>query len=273
LGGGNLQLKPETAKTYSFGVDYQPVKEAHLSLNYFNINYKNQISSYLSDLTILQQTAQLGSLINRCPSAACTALINQYVVPGPVFGPILANPSVFVNGLELNLGTTVTQGVDFLGSYSIPTDHSGTWTVGLTGTYTFKYDVAFTQGGPSFDELNNIGFPLRLRMRGSVGWSFGPVSTLAFVNYENGYTNTETTPSQSVGNYTTVDLNVIYDLGKTFPGVWSKDLTLTAHVDNLFDKDPPYVNIPISPNGGGGFDPNVASAIGRLVSLQIAKKF
>ena len=80
-------------------------------------------------------------------------------------------------------------------------------------------------------------------------------------------------PSQSVGNYTTVDLNVIYDLGKTFPGVWSKDLTLTAHVDNLFDKDPPYVNIPISPNGGGGFDPNVASAIGRLVSLQIAKKF
>jgi iron complex outermembrane receptor protein len=273
LGGGNLQLKPETAKTYSFGVDYQPVKEAHLSLNYFDINYKNQISSYLSDLTILQQTTQLGSLINRCPSVECTALINQYVVPGPVFGPILANPSVFVNGLELNLGTTVTKGIDFLGSYSIPTDHSGTWTVGLTGTYTFKYDVAFTPGGPSFDELNNIGFPLRLRMRGSLGWGAGPVSALAFVNYENGYTNTETTPSQSVSSFTTVDLNVVYDLGKSFPAVWSKDLSLTVHVDNLFDKDPPYVNIPISPNGGGGFDPNVASAIGRLVSVQIAKRF
>jgi iron complex outermembrane recepter protein len=180
---------------------------------------------------------------------------------------------VFVNGLELNLGTTVTQGVDFLGSYALPTDHSGTWTVGLTGTYTFKYDVAFTPGGTSFDELNNIGFPLRLRMRGSVGWSAGPVSALAFVNYENGYTNTEITPNESISSYTTVDLNVVYDLGKTFPALWSKDLSLTVHVDNLFDKDPPYVNIPISPNGGGGFDPNVASAIGRLVSLQIAKKF
>ena len=122
LGGGNLNLQPETATTYSLGLDYQPNKQLHLNLNYFNINYKNQISSYLSDLTILQQEAKLGALITRCPSADCTSLINQYVVPGPVFGPILANPSVFVNGTELNLGTTKTQGLDFLANYSMPTD-------------------------------------------------------------------------------------------------------------------------------------------------------
>jgi iron complex outermembrane recepter protein len=273
LGGGNLALKPETATTYSFGVDYQPNKQVHFNLNFYDINYKDQISSYLSDLTILQQEAQLGALITRCPSAECTSLINQYVVPGPVFGPILANPSVFVNGLELNLGKTLTQGVDFLGSYSVPTDHSGTWTVGLTGTYTFKYDVSFTPGGPTFNELNNIGFPLRLRMRGNVGWAGGPLSAVLFVNYENSYTNTEVTPNESIGSYTTVDLNLLYDVGVAFPSRWSKDLAVTVHVDNLFDTNPPYVNIPISPNGGGGFDPNVASAIGRLVSVQIAKKF
>ena len=183
LGGGNPGLKPETATTYSFGVDYQAGRAADLNLNYFNINYKNQISSYLSDLTILQQAQQLGSLITRCPSAACTALINQYMARVPVFGPILANPSVFVNGQELNLGTTLTQGVDLLGSYAIPTEHAGTFTVGVTGTLTTKYDVQFTPGGPSFNELNTIGFPLRLRMRGSVGWDFGPVSALAFINY------------------------------------------------------------------------------------------
>jgi iron complex outermembrane recepter protein len=273
LGGGNLKLQPETATTYSFGVDYQPIRDAKFSLNYFNIDYRNQISSYLSDLTILQQSEQLGSLITRCPSAQCTSLINQYVAPGPVFGPILANPSVFVNGVELNLGTTRTQGVDFVGNYAIPTDHSGTFLVGLTGTYTFKYDVQFTPGGPTFGELNNIGFPLRLRMRGNIGWNEGPISTLLFVNYENGYNNTEVTPQEPVSSYTTVDLNVIFDLGKAFSGAWAKDLRVTAHVDNLFDKDPPYVNIPISPNGGGGFDPNNASGIGRLVSLQIGKKF
>jgi len=273
LGGGNKKLQPETATTYSFGVDYQPIQNAKISLNYFNINYKNQISSYLSDLTILQQSAQLGSLITRCPSAECASLINQFVVPGPVFGPILANPSVFVNGLELNLGDTKTQGVDFVGNYSIPTDHSGTFLVGLSGTYTFKYDVQFTPGGPTFNELNDIGFPLRLRMRGNIGWNQGPVSTLLFVNFSNSYTNTEVTPSEPISSYTTVDLNVIYDLGKYFSSAWAQNLRLTAHADNLFNRQPPYVNVPIGPNGGGGFDPNVANGIGRLISLQIAKKF
>jgi iron complex outermembrane recepter protein len=273
LGGGNLQLKPETATTYSFGVDYQPIENAKISLNFYDIDYKNQISSYLSDLTILQQSQQLGSLINRCPSAACTALINQYVVPGPVFGPILANPSVFVNGLELNLGTTKTEGIDFQGSYLIPTDHSGKFSVGISGTLVTKFDVQFTPGGPSFDELNTIGYPLRLRFRGNVGWTGGPWSTVAFVNFENSYTNTQTTPNQPVSSFTTLDLNLIFDVGTAFPSAWTKDLRATLHVNNVFNTDPPYVNIPISPNGGGGFDPNVANPIGRLISLALRKKF
>jgi len=273
LGGGNLNLKPETATTYSFGVDYQPIPDAKVSLTYFDINYKNQISSYLSDLTILQQANQLGSLITRCPSAACTSLINQYVVPGPVFGPILGNPSVFVNGVELNLGATHTSGIDFQGNYSIPTDHAGKFSVGLSGTFTTKYDVQFTPGGPTFDESNNIGFPLKLRMRGSVGWAAGPLSAMMFVNFENSYTNTEVTPNESIASYTTVDLNAIYDVGVAFPSALTRDLRVTLHVNNLFDRDPPYVNIPISPNGGGGFDPAQANAIGRLVSLGISKKF
>ena len=273
LGGGNTSLKPETATTYSFGVDYKPVEHADINLNYWGINYKNQISSYLSDLTILQQSNQLGGLINRCPSAACTTLINEYVGTLPVFGPILSNPSVFVNGLELNLGTTVTRGVDLQASYAIPTDHTGTFTVGLTGTLTTKYDVQFTPGGATFNELNTIGYPLKLRTRGSLGWNIGPLAAIAFVNFENSYTNTQVTPIETIGSYTTVDLNAVYDLGMTIPSVVTKNLRVTLHVDNVFDRDPPYVNIPISGNGGGGFDPGAANPIGRLFSVALAKKF
>ncbi len=274
LGGGNLNLKPETATTWSFGVDFQPIERLKLGLNFFNIIYRDQISSYLSDLTILQQTAQLGSLITRCPSAECTALINEYVVPGPVFGPVIPNPSVFVNGVELNLGKTTANGFDFDGSYAIPTDSIGQFSVGLTGSLFTQYDVQFTPTGSSFDELNTIGYPLKLRMRGSVGWEFGPVRSIAFINFENSYLNTQVTPNQQVSPYTTVDLNVIYNLGKTLESSsWARDLTFTVHVTNLFDRDPPYVDIPISPNGGGGFDPNNASPVGRLVSVAIGKKF
>ena len=273
LGGGNAQLKPETATTYSFGVDYKPTDRSKISVTFYDINYKSQISSYLSDLTILQQSAQLGSLITRCPSTQCTALINQYVVPGPVFGPVLSNPSVFVNGLEQNLGTTRTNGLDFLGDYRMPTHHAGTWTLALSGTLVTKYDVQFSPGGGTFDELNRIGYPLRLRLRGDIGWASGPWATRLFVNYENAYTNDQTTPVQSVSSYTTVDADVLYNLGVALPSRWSRDLQVTLHVNNLFDTDPPYVNIPIGVNGGGGFDPGVANPIGRLVSLAIRKKF
>jgi len=278
LGGGNLNLQPEKATTYTFGVELKPLPGAQLTLDYFNINYKNQISSYLSDLTILQQSAQLGSLITRCPSAQCSAMVNQYVLgvgpnptPEPVFGPILANPSVFVNGIELNLGSTRAAGFDLQSGYTWDAGRIGTWTVGLSGSYFTQYDVRFTPNGETFNERNVIGFPAALRLRGNLGWTWGSLNSQLFVNFVNGYQNTETTPTQNVDSYTTVDLNVVYDFGTAFPGRWTKGLRLALNVLNLADTDPPYVSIPISPNGGGGFDPNVGSPIGRLISLQIQK--
>ena len=44
-------------------------------------------------------------------------------------------------------------------------------------------------------------------------------------------------------------------------------------VTNLLDTDPPFVAIIPNGNGGGGFDPNNATPIGRLVSVTIDKKF
>ena len=273
LGGGNLGLKPETATTYSFGVDYAPTDNIKASLTYFNIDYKNQIASYLADLTILQQQTQLGSLITRCPSAACTALVDQYVGTLPVFGPILANPSVFVNGEEQNLGRTKTSGIDFQGNYVIPTASAGAFSVGLSGELFTKYDVQFVPGGATFNELNTIGFPLKLRMRGSAGWEFGPLDVIGFINFANSYTNTQVTPNEGISPYTTVDLDVSYNVGKSVDSSLARDLVVTFHVNNLFDRDPPYVNIPISANGGGGFDPQSSNPIGRLMSIQVAKKF
>jgi iron complex outermembrane receptor protein len=81
------------------------------------------------------------------------------------------------------------------------------------------------------------------------------------------------TPIETIGSFTTVDLNAVYDLGMSIPSVVTKNLRLTLHVDNVFDRDPPYVNIPIGANGGGGFDPGAANPIGRLFSVALAKKF
>jgi len=280
LGGGNLKLNPEKADTYTFGVKYEPSPGTRLSVDFFDIDYKNQISSYLSDLTILQQPAQLGSLVTRCPSAACTALVNQYILgvgpnasPEPVFGPIIPDPSVFVNGVELNLGRTRAAGFDVQGEYVLPVTRIGTWSVGMSGSWFTHYEVRFTPNGPTFDERNVIGFPPALRLRANLGLAAGPWDTQLFLNFVNSYTNTEATPAQNVGTYTTLDLNVIYDFGQAFQSRWLQGLQADLNVLNIANTDPPYVNIPISPNGGGGFDPNVGNPIGRLISLQLQKKF
>lgn len=275
LGGGNLTLKPETATTFSAGVDFTPTDQSKVSLTYYNINYKNQIASYLSDLTILQQTNELGGLVTRCPSAACTALVNQYTTgPGalPILGPPLANPSVFVNGEEQNLGATKTQGLDLVGSYGLDTPAAGHWSVDASANLTTQYEVQFTPGGAYFNVLNTIGYPLRLRLRGDVGWAYGPVTTKLFVNFTNSYQNTEATPTQSVSAYVTEDLDVVFNADRVFHGYLARDLTFNLHITNIGNVTPPYVNIPIG-DGGGGYDATAASPLGRVISVGFGKKF
>jgi iron complex outermembrane recepter protein len=275
LGGGNLALKPESATTFSAGIDVSPTDQSKISLTYYNINYKNQIASYLSDLTLLQQTNVLGGLVTRCPSAACTTLVNQYTMgPGalPILGPPLANPSVFVNGEEQNLGATKTQGLDLAASYGFQTPLPGRWSVDLSANLTTQYDVQFTPGGAYFDVLNTIGYPLRVRMRGDIGWAHGPFTAKLFVNYVNGYDNTETTPTQSVSSYVTEDIDVNFNAGRVLQWVLATDLTFTFHITNIANVTPPYVNIPIG-DGGGGYDATVASPLGRVISVGFGKRF
>ena len=57
-----------------------------------------------------------------------------------------------------------------------------------------------------------------------------------FLNYENPYTNTEVTPNASISSFTTVDLNLLFELGKATDAGWAKNLNFTFHVDNIFDQ-------------------------------------
>ncbi len=86
--GANLNLSPETAKTWSYGFDLTPhiLSGAKLSVTYFKVDYDNQVVSYLSDLTILQREAQFAGtgIITRNPAAALiaqqTAEVNNDIV-------------------------------------------------------------------------------------------------------------------------------------------------------------------------------------------------
>ena len=282
LAGGNINLKPETAITWSIGGDWTPaaVKGLKLGLNYYHINWKNGISSYLSNLNLLLNPAKYAALITPCPSTACTNLINKYVLgvgpnpdPRTVRGVLPANPVAFVDGTQQNLATTLTSGVDLQASYDMPTANAGDFGFGIVGSYVAEFNQAVTPGAPVGNELNRIGFPLRMRFRAYTTWQMDAWSAAMFINYTTGYQNDTATPVQNVDPYTTVDAHLGYDLTGKFGMDFLNQARISVDATNLFDTNPPYVNTIPTPNGGGGYDPQAASPLGRLISVSVEKKF
>ncbi|MFC3068888.1 TonB-dependent receptor [Phenylobacterium soli] len=280
MSGGNLNLQPEKARTYTFGVDYQPafLPRTKISLSYFDIDYRNQILAVLSDLSLLGRESQYAGtgIIVRNPSAA---FINSLTAAPPAglglaVRGVLPNPvPLFVDGRSQNLGVTLAKGVDFQLSYLQPTDRYGDFGFGLNGTYFTEYKVGVTPSAPLVEQRNTIFNPLKLRARGSVNWRKDDWAAYVFVNYENSYTNTVPKVQQKVDAYTTVDAHLAYTFFKDGPNTWTKDLTVALDATNLFDTKPPFVNIGESVNGGGGFDPTTTSPVGRVVAISIDKRW
>jgi iron complex outermembrane receptor protein len=266
--GANLTLSPETAKSWSYGFDLTPkmLPGAKLSVTYFKVDYENQVVAYLSDLAILSKEAQLAgtNIIVRNPSAA---LIAQQLAETGFTGVLPSPVTLFVEGRNSNLAKTIAEGVDFQASYRFGTESMGDFNLGLNGTYFTNYKTAISVSAPLLDQLNTIFNPLKFKTRGSVSWNKGPALANLFVNYLNGYDNITATPVQKVASYTTVDARVGWQFGETHP------FTVALDVRNLFDEDPPFVNIAQSANGGGGFDPTLTNPVGRLIGISLDAKF
>jgi iron complex outermembrane receptor protein len=289
--GPNLGLVPETSKTWTAGVDFKPTRLPGLSvsLTYFNTVYQGQVNNYLANLTLLQTAGLYAGtgIINRNPSDSYVAQFANL----PILGGILPNacstltsfPSggcanklsgiaLVIDARNKNLGTTDENGIDFQASYRWTTASFGAFKVGINGTYFTEFAQAFTPTGAIFNELNTTFNPLALRFRTDTSWSYGPIRAAAFVNYANAYDNTSATPTQTVGAYTTVDLHLAYVFDHAAKTML-KDTTFALQVTNLFDTNPPFVNVAESSNGGGGWDPVNANPIGRVIALSIDKKW
>ena len=118
---------------------------------------------------------------------------------------------------------------------------------------------------PVLVNLGNIGSPARFSGRATLGWTNGPWRATGSGNFYSGYDNTTVTPIQKVDSNVTFDAHISY----TFEGegMITKGLQLSLDVSNLFDNDPPFVDI------AGGYDPGAATILGRYVTVGITKAF
>lgn len=259
---------PERATTWTAGIDVAPSSLAGFkaSVTYYDVDYRDRIGTASEDYTrFLVDRARFGGLITDNPSLA---LVEGYFArPSFVNAANIAPGQVaaILDGRIRNLAAERQRGIDFDVGYS-PAFAGGTLDLGIAGTHIFSIKQQLTPGGPQVDVVGTYAKPVKWRLRGRFGWATGGFSANAFVNYIDGYLNQVVTPMERVGSWTTFDLSISQRIGGG-DGVEGRGLRLSLGITNLFDKDPPYVNNR-SVSSALGYDPEKASPLGRMMSLQ-----
>lgn len=265
LAGGNTDLKPSTATTWAFGGDWTPgaVPGLRLSATYFNIDYQDQIFALQGNPTVLQNPAYAPYVTRNPTPAQIAAYLNFGGSPVPLNAPLPPTISFLLDARRQNLGQTLMDGVDFDGSYSWENSLGG-FSASLALTYVANVEQSVAPGAAKTNVLNTINNPVRWRGRAGLNWTGGPWSANAFVSYVNAYTNNLAGAAPfTVDALATVDAQIAREMN--FFGDSTTEIALT--VNNLFDTDPPHSNTAL------GYDPNNASALGRLVSISLRQAF
>lgn len=280
LSGPNLDLQPETATTWSVGADFEPLPNLRFGVTYWDVKYENQVLANLSNLAILGNEAQYAGTGIILRGAEAAARVRELVAQGVTLaggsfpGGDPNNVTLFVDGRSQNLGVSVTRGIDFTGTWNADLGASDKLTVNVSGTYLTKYVVAVTPVAPLIDRKNYIFNPLEFKARASVTWDHGPFSARVLATHVGGYYNNLSNPGQKVDSYTPIDLSLTWRIGdQKADGFFEKGMTLGFEVRNLFDTDPPYVNLAPSGNGSGGYDATASDPIGRLFAVSVRKSF
>jgi outer membrane receptor protein involved in Fe transport len=133
-------------------------------------------------------------------------------------------------------------------------------------------DFQTASTAPFFSLVNQFGQPSKWRGRAGLSWAHAGFLASATVSYVSSYVNALQVPAQSVGAWTTTDLFFSYKTGaEQAPLI--RDLTLTLGINNVMDREPPHVEVPVAIPGQNPipFDPANASPLGRFVTFGVTK--
>ncbi|WP_228124553.1 TonB-dependent receptor [Glaciimonas soli] len=246
--GGNENLKPEKSNTFTLGTVFEPVKSVTISLDYFNIEIKDQVS-VVPEADIFADPVKYANLYVRNPNGSLDYVIDT----------------------NYNLGNTKTQGFDFGFAWAGPRTDWGKFGLSLDGTYVTKYEYQTEIGGPYINNLAvySNGNPIfRWRHTATLNWSQGPWNAVVQQTFQTGYQDenenvTDGFVNHHVGAYQT------FNASGTYTGF--KNLTLTAGIKNIFNTGPQPSNV--TDNFQYGYDARYNDPIGRAFFVRANYKF
>jgi len=295
----NADLTPETAKTWSAGIDYafSRIEGLRLSATYYHIAYENRISRpqvsefYSSPENRAIWDAYITPINN---PAGCVAddpgtwdpalvyfmnlpalygnlgSVSQALSHNPNISPCMVN--VVTDGRNTNLAATKQSGLDIELNWTIPSDF-GFWTLGASGTRILKHDQQLVAGQPMSDRRGMYNEPSTLRGRANLGWYLGDWGAHLFANYVGSYTNELPPtwarvrfPEHRVGAWVTWDIGLSWS--PMLETKWLTGMRIGLNVNNVFDRDPPIVL-----SGNRAFNPSKSNPFGRTWAVTVGLSY
>jgi iron complex outermembrane recepter protein len=265
-------VKPQTAKTYSLGIDVRPpfVPGLFASLTYYNVDFKDQISlppvflgaGFYRQFTNLYIMYPTPPEVQKFAELYPTGLADIAGLYDP------GDPQVYIllDARRRNLGRQKVSGLDFSLNYVRPTGF-GSVDLAFAGTYELTRNTQAFTGAPFVDSLlRDIS---RFRSATTVGANVGNLRAQVTWNHNAGY---DLTPQPGfnfqtkVGSFDVFNLFMRYDVkGENL----FKDLAFTLNVSNVFDTDPPLLQ-GFSLSSSGFTNGNT---LGRMFQFGVSKKF
>lgn len=238
--GGNPNLDPEEADTWTYGLDWNPsfLEGLSISVDYYDIEIED---------AIVELTEQ--DIVDACyfyeQNAAGTfcSLISR----NPINGALIGGTETGVFRSLANVAQESATGVDFDIRYVFDLGSNGSLDIGWAATYVIDRK---TQPAEFIDEYDCTGLVGNTCLRPTPEWTFvqsttwtvGPATVQLLWRYIDSITHDTIglgtgSPSDfavpTIASQSYFDLTGAYDVNETW--------TVRAGITNLFDRDPPIV--------------------------------
>ncbi|SDH03869.1 TonB-dependent Receptor Plug Domain [Duganella sp. OV458] len=273
LTGGNPNLAPERGTTYTLGLVLNPVKNLTLTLDYFNIKIEDTIS-----------TVDPSIALNQCLTTGSPIFCS--LVKRDNQGSLWLTTNGYITATNANIGSVGTTGFDLGAAYNQRMGQWGSLGLNLNGTLMKTSTVENVPGLGEYDCVGYFGATCgtptpkwrhKFRASWSTPWKLDIAATWRYM----GKTKSELlSDNELLGGAAPAKIEdhlasrSYFDLNLQYP--LTKKITLSAGINNLFDKDPPLVSTNVTAAAGfanGNTYPQVYDSLGRFIYMNVTARF
>jgi iron complex outermembrane recepter protein len=268
----NPNLKPETSRSYTFGMILSPTKDIDVSIDWWRFRRDDEIR--------VQRGIDIMDAYNANPAANANLLIRdpnpQTWLPGIAnSGPIVA----LVRGYG-NFKWTETGGMDYDINVRFPTSEYGKFALNFNGTLTRYFDRQILADSP-VERLAGTSTADIPKRKGSITLRWDRGNWSSWIRYseisalDRGATTTTCLAAANAANAYLASRNFCrvggeetVDIGGSYRGI--KNLTIAASLLNLTDN---YARSITVPSTFTYWDNGTAGQIGRRFNLNVDYRF